>query len=139
MGSLFGAVRGAAGPGADVGPVTPVPATADAPRNGVTLRPAGLPVTVIEPRPGWRLVDFRELWRYRELLYFLALRDVKLRYKQTALGVAWDEECSSGAACPAACSSDSAKRLRQASISASAARRSAHASAWTSLPGSIAL
>lgn len=46
-------------------------------------------MTRIEPQPGWRLVDFQELWRYRELLYFLALRDVKLRYKQTALGVAW--------------------------------------------------
>jgi lipopolysaccharide transport system permease protein len=34
-------------------------------------------------------VDLRELWRYRELIYFLAWRDVKVRYKQTALGVAW--------------------------------------------------
>jgi lipopolysaccharide transport system permease protein len=47
------------------------------------------PVTVIERRPGWQLVNFRELWRSRELLYFLAWRDVKLRYKQTALGAAW--------------------------------------------------
>lgn len=45
--------------------------------------------TVIEPRPGWRLIDLRELWRYRELLFFLTWRDVKVRYKQTALGVAW--------------------------------------------------
>jgi lipopolysaccharide transport system permease protein len=65
---------------------------APTPPNGIPrLRPlsADLPVTVLEPHPGWRLVDFKELWRYRELLYFLALRDVKLRYKQTALGVAW--------------------------------------------------
>ena len=48
-----------------------------------------LPVTVIEPRPGWRLLNLRELWRFRELLYFLTWRDVKVRYKQTALGVAW--------------------------------------------------
>jgi lipopolysaccharide transport system permease protein len=48
-----------------------------------------LPITVIEPRPGWRIVDLRELWRYRELLYFLAWRDVKVRYKQTVLGAAW--------------------------------------------------
>src|SRR5262249_35170363 len=48
-----------------------------------------LPVTVIEPRPGWRLIDFRELWRFRELLFILAWRDVKVRYKQTVLGVAW--------------------------------------------------
>src|SRR5258708_36977609 len=46
-------------------------------------------VTVIEPSTGWRALDLRELWRFRELVYFLALRDVKVRYKQTALGVAW--------------------------------------------------
>ncbi len=46
-------------------------------------------VTVIERRRGWQLVDLRELWRYRELLFFLAWRDVKVRYKQTALGAAW--------------------------------------------------
>src|SRR6185436_12434883 len=44
---------------------------------------------VIEPSRGWRALDLRELWRFRELVYFLALRDVKVRYKQTALGVAW--------------------------------------------------
>lgn len=44
---------------------------------------------IIEPRSGWIAVDFRELWRYRELLYFLVWRDVKVRYKQTVLGVAW--------------------------------------------------
>jgi lipopolysaccharide transport system permease protein len=48
-----------------------------------------LPVTVIERRSGWHLVDFRELWRYRELLYFLTWRDIKVRYKQTVLGAAW--------------------------------------------------
>src|SRR4051812_30907241 len=47
------------------------------------------PLTVIEPQAGWALPDFRELWRYRELLFFLALRDVKVRYKQTVLGVGW--------------------------------------------------
>ncbi len=44
---------------------------------------------VIEPSHGWRALDLRELWRFRELAYFLALRDVKVRYKQTALGIAW--------------------------------------------------
>ena len=44
---------------------------------------------VIEPRSGLRKLDFRELWRFRELLGFLALRDVKVRYKQTVLGVLW--------------------------------------------------
>ena len=47
------------------------------------------PVIVIQPSRGWRALDLRELWRFRELVYFLALRDVKVRYKQTALGVAW--------------------------------------------------
>ena len=48
-----------------------------------------LPVTVIERRPGWRFIDLDELWRYRELLWFLTWRDIKVRYKQTALGAAW--------------------------------------------------
>jgi len=48
-----------------------------------------LPVTVIERRPGWRLLDLRELWRYRELLGFLTWRDVKVRYRQAVLGAAW--------------------------------------------------
>jgi lipopolysaccharide transport system permease protein len=47
------------------------------------------PVTIIEARKGWQVVDFGELWRYRELLFFLTWRDVKVRYKQTALGAAW--------------------------------------------------
>lgn len=45
--------------------------------------------TIIEPPTGWTLVDVRELWRYRELVFFLCWRDVKVRYKQTALGAAW--------------------------------------------------
>ncbi len=45
--------------------------------------------TVIEPPVGWQLVDVRELWRYRELLFFLIWRDVKIRYKQAVLGIAW--------------------------------------------------
>jgi lipopolysaccharide transport system permease protein len=44
---------------------------------------------VIEPARGWVPVRLGELWAYRELVYFLAWRDVKVRYKQTALGVAW--------------------------------------------------
>lgn len=47
------------------------------------------PLTVIEARTGWQTLDLAELWRYRELLFFLAWRDVKVRYKQTALGIAW--------------------------------------------------
>lgn len=43
----------------------------------------------IEPSRGWVSLKLNELWEYRELLYFLTWRDIKVRYKQTALGVAW--------------------------------------------------
>lgn len=45
--------------------------------------------TRIRASGGWRAVNLAEVWRYRELLFFLTLRDIKLRYKQTALGIAW--------------------------------------------------
>jgi lipopolysaccharide transport system permease protein len=44
---------------------------------------------VIRARRGWVALDWRELWHFRELLYFLVWRDLKVRYKQTVLGVAW--------------------------------------------------
>ena len=47
------------------------------------------PVIRIEPSTGWVALQLRELWIYRELLFFLAWRDVKVRYKQTVLGIAW--------------------------------------------------
>jgi lipopolysaccharide transport system permease protein len=47
------------------------------------------PVVHIEPSTGWVSLKLRELWEYRELLYFLVWRDVKVRYKQTVLGVGW--------------------------------------------------
>jgi lipopolysaccharide transport system permease protein len=46
-------------------------------------------LTVIEPPKGWRMLDWRELWAYRELLWVLTMRDIKVRYKQTVLGAAW--------------------------------------------------
>lgn len=46
-------------------------------------------VTVIEPSRGWRALDLKELWAYRELLWVLTERDIKVRYKQTVLGAAW--------------------------------------------------
>jgi lipopolysaccharide transport system permease protein len=46
-------------------------------------------LTVIRPSRGWAWIDLRELWRYRELIYFLVWRDIKVRYKQTLLGAAW--------------------------------------------------
>lgn len=47
------------------------------------------PPTIIQASGGWPAIDWRELWAHRELLYFLAWRDLKVRYKQTWLGVAW--------------------------------------------------
>jgi lipopolysaccharide transport system permease protein len=44
---------------------------------------------LVEPSRGWPSLRVRELWEFRELLYFLAWRDVKIRYRQTVLGVAW--------------------------------------------------
>jgi homopolymeric O-antigen transport system permease protein len=48
-----------------------------------------LPVLRIKPSKGWVSLKLGELWQYRELLYFLIWRDIKVRYKQTALGAAW--------------------------------------------------
>ena len=48
-----------------------------------------VPRTVIKPSRGWISLGLKEVWEYRELLYFLVWRDVKVRYKQTVLGVAW--------------------------------------------------
>ena len=47
------------------------------------------PLVIIDPGKSTFWINFRELWAYRELLFFLAWRDVKVRYKQTVLGVAW--------------------------------------------------
>jgi len=51
--------------------------------------PTEAPEFEIRPRSGWVAIDFKELMHYRELLYFLTWRDVKVRYKQTVLGFAW--------------------------------------------------
>src|SRR3989475_4394485 len=48
-----------------------------------------LPVSIICPSRGWAPLNVDELWEYRELLYFLVWRDIKVRYKQTVLGAAW--------------------------------------------------
>jgi lipopolysaccharide transport system permease protein len=54
------------------------------------LAPAAeLPVLRIVPARGWISLGLKEFWQYRELLYFLVWRDIKVRYKQTALGAAW--------------------------------------------------
>ena len=48
-----------------------------------------LEITKIKPSGRWITLDLKDLWAYRELLYFLTWRDVKIRYKQTAIGIAW--------------------------------------------------
>src|SRR3990172_5699331 len=48
-----------------------------------------VPITIIQPSRGWVSLKLHELWEYRELLYFLTWRDIKVRYKQTVLGAAW--------------------------------------------------
>lgn len=58
---------------------------ASADRESERLRPA----VVIEPASRWRAINIRELWRFRDLFVALGVRDLKLRYRQTALGAAW--------------------------------------------------
>jgi lipopolysaccharide transport system permease protein len=50
---------------------------------------ADVPVTVIEPRMGWRLVDWKELVQYRDLFHFLVWRSIKVRYAQSTIGIGW--------------------------------------------------
>ncbi len=56
--------------------------------QSVTPHPA-VPHLVIEPTRSWVALNLRDTWSYRELLYFLTWRDVRVRYKQTAFGAAW--------------------------------------------------
>ena len=65
-----------------VSPVTPDPSASRHDAHPPAMR-------VIEPRPGWRPVDLGEILEYRDLLYYLSWRDVKVRYKQTVLGATW--------------------------------------------------
>ena len=51
--------------------------------------PSGCPVIRVSSRQGWLALDVAELWAYRELLYFLVWRDIKVRYKQTVFGALW--------------------------------------------------
>lgn len=60
------------------------PTTPKTPRAGQAMA-----TTVILPPSGWQLINVAELWKFRELLFFLIWRDVKVRYKQTLLGIAW--------------------------------------------------
>jgi len=64
-------------------------ATSHADNRGQAAGVDEVPVTIIEPSKGWISLNLRDLWEYRDLLYFLAWRDIKVRYKQTVLGAAW--------------------------------------------------
>jgi lipopolysaccharide transport system permease protein len=55
----------------------------------VAPRAAEYPVVRIEARRKWLALDLGELWAYRDLVYFFVWRDIKVRYKQTAIGAAW--------------------------------------------------
>jgi lipopolysaccharide transport system permease protein len=57
--------------------------------NAVPLNAPAVPTLRIQPSRGWVSLRLREIWEYRELLYFLIWRDIKVRYKQTALGATW--------------------------------------------------
>jgi len=61
------------------------PATEDAP----AAAEPDVPTTIIEPRSGWRLIDFKELHDYRDLFLFLTWRHIKVQYAQSALGIDW--------------------------------------------------
>jgi lipopolysaccharide transport system permease protein len=53
------------------------------------LNASNTPVTIIKPRSGWQIIDFKELKEYRDLFYFLVWRDIKVLYAQTILGFSW--------------------------------------------------
>ena len=66
-----------------------IDASADQPQHRARTADTEPLVTHIQPTSGWAVPSLRSLWAYRELLYFLVWRDLKVHYKQTALGVAW--------------------------------------------------
>ena len=67
-------------------PLAPAAAPASPPGD---VADSDAPLITIGPSTGWPSLRLREIWEYRELLYFLIWRDIKVRYKQTALGAAW--------------------------------------------------
>ncbi|MHB0988696.1 MAG: ABC transporter permease, partial [Bellilinea sp.] len=59
---------------------------ADIQKGNMTVQ-SDSPVTLIRPPRGWQAINLRDLWLYRELVYFLTWRDIKVRYKQAVLGI----------------------------------------------------
>ena len=70
-------------------PVSTAISAENSPAPGTTLQLPDQPLVVIQPSNQWNLLNLGEIWAYRELLFFLTWRDVKVRYKQTVLGAAW--------------------------------------------------
>src|SRR5438128_11850041 len=70
-------------------PLKPLPTTTPIISDSVFADLPDRPLVTMESRKTWLTLDPHGLWEYRELLYFLTWRDLKIRYKQTALGVAW--------------------------------------------------
>lgn len=58
-------------------------------QNEILTQPEALQKTRVQPSKGWIGINLAEVWQYRELLYFLVWRDVKVRYKQTVMGALW--------------------------------------------------
>ena len=75
---------GPTGPASPTGPATP---GVSAGENPSEFSPEH--ITIIEPRSGWRVVDWRELVAYRDLFFFLVWRSVKVQYAQSAIGIGW--------------------------------------------------
>ncbi len=69
--------------------MNPESAISDSPLVLSSSPSVSVPTLRIAPSKGWVPLKLNELWEYRELLYFLVWRDIKVRYKQTALGAAW--------------------------------------------------
>jgi lipopolysaccharide transport system permease protein len=66
-------------------PASPPPTRATSPDPSDAARAK----LILRPRSSWQAIELRELWRYRDLLWILSLREIQVRYKQTILGVAW--------------------------------------------------
>jgi lipopolysaccharide transport system permease protein len=65
------------------------PSVPDASIATLASSASSLPMRYYGPRKGWQLIDFAELWRFRELVWAFGLRDLKVRYRQTVVGLAW--------------------------------------------------
>jgi hypothetical protein len=70
-------------------PATPVQSEMSEIPGGEILSQDGIEETLITPMAGWPSLELRDLWNYRFLIYQLTLRNIKVRYKQTLLGVLW--------------------------------------------------